>query len=151
MKKDYQRMTEKAKDGSPALITEMIFHEFEKLQGQGKRRYYTDSDVLNIVIKYLAELEDKIENGTLIELPCKVWDKVYMPWEFYGECGIAILSVEEIEISRQSIFTNLKSDDLDFLRKYNHGAFYFDEVGKKVFLTKPEAEAKLKELQGDRV
>lgn len=26
----------------------------------------------------LAELEDKIENGTLVELPCKVGDDVYM-------------------------------------------------------------------------
>lgn len=26
----------------------------------------------------LAELEDKLENGTLIELPCKVGDKVYV-------------------------------------------------------------------------
>ena len=98
----------------------------------------------------LWEIENKIENGTLVELPCKVWDTVYMPWEFDGNCGIAILSVEEIEISRQSIFTNLESDDLVFLSKYNCGVFYFDEVGTKVFLTKAEAEAKLKELQGDR-
>ena len=28
-------------------------------------------------IERLAELEDKIENGTLIELPCKVGDTVY--------------------------------------------------------------------------
>ena len=97
-----------------------------------------------------AEVEDKIEQGLMIELPCKVWDTVYMPWEFDGNCGIAILSVEEIEISRQSIFTNLESDDLVFLSKYNCGVFYFDEVGTKVFLTKAEAEAKLKELQGER-
>lgn len=29
----------------------------------------------------LAELEDKIENGTLIELPCKVGDTVYDLWK----------------------------------------------------------------------
>ena len=30
-----------------------------------------------IAIERLAELEDEIENGTLVELPCKVGDTVY--------------------------------------------------------------------------
>lgn len=34
---------------------------------------YALCDVLN----RLAELEDKIENGTLVELPCKVGDTAY--------------------------------------------------------------------------
>lgn len=69
MNKDYKRWTERAKDGSPALITERIFYELGKLQGQTKKRYFTDSDVLDIVTRYLAEVEDKIENGTLVEFP----------------------------------------------------------------------------------
>lgn len=70
MKKDYQRMTERAKDGSPVLITERIFYEIIKSQGQGKKQYFAkDSDVLDIVTRYLAELEDKIEQGRMVELP----------------------------------------------------------------------------------
>ena len=34
-------------------------------------------------IDRLAELEDKIEHGTLIELPCKVGDTAY---KVYGKC-----------------------------------------------------------------
>lgn len=31
----------------------------------------------SMAVKRLGELEDKIENGTLVELPCKVGDVVY--------------------------------------------------------------------------
>lgn len=34
------------------------------------------------IAERLALLEDKIENGTLIELPCKVGDKVYCIYHF---------------------------------------------------------------------
>lgn len=140
MKKDYQRMTEKAKDGSPALITEMIFHELEKLQGQGKRRYYTDSDVLNIVIKYLAELEDKIENGTLVELPCKVGDVLYYVKKYEPTPRIEENKVHTIEIYECR-------DGLTIRIWTQNGTFYADKM-PNVFKTKSEAEAKLKELQG---
>lgn len=70
MNKDYKRWTERAKDGSPALITERIFYEIKKSQGEGKKHYFADNgDVLDIVTRYLAELEDKIENGILVEFP----------------------------------------------------------------------------------
>lgn len=76
--KDYKRWTERAKDGSPALISERVFYEIVKSQGQGRKHYFADNgDVLDIVTRYLAELEDKIENGTLIELPCKKGDDVF--------------------------------------------------------------------------
>ena len=140
MKKDYQRMTEKAKDGSPALITEMIFHEFEKLQGQGKRRYYTDSDVLNIVIKYLAELEDKIENGTLVELPCKVGNTIY--WISSNNRDIIEVVVNRIafvEHDRKILYVAEKGVG-------EYSIMFIDDI----YTTKAEAEAKLRELKGDR-
>ena len=134
MKKDYQRMTEKAKDGSPALITEMIFHEFEKLQGQGKRRYYTDSDVLNIVIKYLAELEDKIEQGRFVEIP--LTDK------------------DILEDYARKIF-DAWNDITGAIN--NNCSWYYealsvidDIVGMVWGITSRQYEAKLRELKGDR-
>lgn len=97
----------------------------------------------------LCDLEDKIENGTLKFMPCEVGDTVYMPWEYDGEDGIAILTVEAIGITENScIYTNLTSDDLGYMEKYNDGVFCFEEVGKIVFLSKAEAEAKLRELKG---
>ena len=53
--KDYERVTQK--QGEPIIVS--------------KRVYYR-----------LRELEDKIENGTFIELPCKVGDKVYCVYHF---------------------------------------------------------------------
>ena len=100
-------------------------------------------------IERLAELEDKIEDGTLRFLPCKTGDKVYMPWEYNGVNDIAELTVKRISVDEKCIDTNLKSDVFDYFRKYDFGVFMFDEIGAKVFLTKPEAEAKLKELKGE--
>lgn len=148
MKKDYPRMTEKAKDGSPALITEVIFHELEKLQGQGKRRYYTDSDVLNIVIKYLAELEDKIENGTLAELPCKVGDTIYYIYDCENSCGKIV--AREIDKGIVDGISH-QEDGIWIHARYDSGLTYWhkeDDKDKTLFLTKAEAEAKLRELQG---
>lgn len=48
-----------------------------------------DADTSSIfaVYKRLAELEDKIENGTLIELPCKVGDDALDANEVCPICG----------------------------------------------------------------
>ena len=73
----------------------------------------------------LAELEDKIENKTLVELPCKVGDTVYQ----FDNAG----NIYESKI-KQLI--------------YDTGHISFDEraIGTSIFLTKAEAEARLKEL-----
>ena len=92
------------------------------------------------VVNRLAELEDMIEDGRLIELPCKVGDKLYWvsssikkpeEWEiidiaFYGE-----ITVTRRKKSQKEIFY-----------------FYSRLLGEEWFTTKPEAEAKLKELRG---
>lgn len=101
----------------------------------------------NDLIERLAELEDKIEDKTLIEVPCKVGDKVYMPWEYDGINGIAELTVNDIFIDNGSIQTNLTSDAAEYMRRYRYGLFDFEDIGKAVFLTKAEAEAKLEELR----
>lgn len=91
-------------------------------------------------IERLAELEDKIENGTLIELPCKVGDKVYYIdekkwcWE---------MVVAEIAILKKHIVYKIGNGRKEL--RY----VYYEDLGKKWFLTKAEAEAKLKELQND--
>lgn len=73
----------------------------------------------------LAELEDKIEQGTLIELPCKVGDTVYQT------NGVRIYE-SKVE-----------------LLIYDCGRWAFNEkaIGTSVFLTREEAEKRLEELQ----
>ena len=80
----------------------------------------------------LAELEDKIENGTLIELPCKVGDNVYQT------DGVRIYQGEIYEITLRKGLPIFAADIV-----------CFDEraIGESTFLTKAEAEAKLAELK----
>ena len=86
------------------------------------------------------------ETGEVHPLPCKIGQTVYMPWEWNGESGISTLTVKivHIDIDFATIGTDLTSDNLDYLGKYNYGVFSFDDVGKTVFLTREEAEAEKK-------
>lgn len=89
------------------------------------------ADKTRMILKKLAEYEDLEEQGRLISLPCKLGDTVY---EITG--------------------TTTRGYDWKYLtyeKAYVHGTvFNLDslyDVGKTVFLTKSEAEAKLKELR----
>ena len=80
--------------------------------------------------EYLA---DKLLANGVIVSPLKLGDKIY---QIFGN-KIVKFEVLDIEIE----FRN-------FVRKkyrYNYNAFTNDDFGKTVFLTKEEAEAKLKE------
>lgn len=72
----------------------------------------------------LAEYEDLEEQGRLIKLPCKVGDTVYH-----------VVQGRIVEVSNVDLFFLLLSVDEN---RFNNS----------VFLTKPEAETKLKELRG---
>lgn len=87
----------------------------------------------------LAELEDKIENGMLMELPCKVGDRI---WAILGN-NIFGRKVKSIVIRSDgyTIKTSNKNGWKDLEPYYNA------EFGVIWFLTKAEAEAQLKELQ----
>ena len=102
------------------------------------------------VIKHLAELEDKIEQGTLIELPCKVGDMVYWVWEEYTN-GKQKLSIEEWEVEKICIEKNewavkgLGEELVEGVRQFFW--CHSSKFGILWFLTREEAEKKLKELQ----
>lgn len=100
----------------------------------------------------LKMFEDKLENGTLIELPCKVGDTVYsycyefgyiLPY-FVENINISFLANDRTFISFEA---NSHADETDEL--LDDIDFDLEDIGKNVFLTKDEAEQKLKELQND--
>lgn len=99
----------------------------------------------------LKMFEDKLENGALIELPCKVGDTVY---HYCKEiCAILPYFIERIVIdydveNRNGYWTFecMCSEDDELIDAID---FTTDEIGKTVFLSKSEAEQKLKELQND--
>lgn len=80
---------------------------------------------------------DKIENGTLVELPCKVGDKVYYTWlrESVSESRIEVIKIKENAITFDT------ASGITFL---------VEHIGQTVFLTKDEAEKQLEELRGER-
>lgn len=100
-----------------------------------------DDEEIEEVYHKLKEYEDLEEQDRLIKLPCKVGDTVY---------GISMGKIITLIVNEISIFymkgekiINAKCQNDDMFRNYIEMEF-----GKTVFLTKSEAEAKLKKLRG---
>lgn len=93
--------------------------------------------------KKLAAYEDAEEQGLLLRLPCKVGDTVYA---FLSTCNY----FTECQINKIELKPTLYGNTCYFLEPIGHrGCLYRcfeDDFGKTVFLTKEEAEAKLKEM-----
>lgn len=94
----------------------------------------------------LAELEDKIENGTLLELPCRVGDKFYQVIKGLPiyEWEVETIIFSNIYFSKNYVITARRTTDLAYWK------FWSEDFGKTIFLTKAEAEARLKELQENK-
>ena len=107
---EYKRLTTKDEEGNWQVWEDDYSHPFEALQ---------------VAIDRLAEFEDKIEQGTLIELPCKVGDTVYLIEMDWDEDCKSFYYITETDFMFQ----------------------YLDYFGAYCFLTREEAEKRLKELQ----
>jgi hypothetical protein len=127
---EYKRLTEKAENGKP-YFDGCLKCDLES--DCGLCPYFASG------LNRLAELEDKIEKGTLIELPCKVGDTVYVI------NGAMLLC--EMEISYFSIIGGLK--EFYAVNNDEHYGYYLYEkdLNDDWFLTREEAEKRLKELQ----
>ena len=97
----------------------------------------------------LKDYEDLEEQGRLIKLPCKVGDTVYVNGVL--GCGEA----ERYRVIRVDYHSTLGTGKNEFYIEAllctdpdSSIGFYDKWFGKTVFLTKSEAEAKLKELRG---
>ena len=83
-------------------------------------------DYKNLLIEKLGKYEDLEEQGRLISLPCKVGDTVYH-----------VVQGRIVEVSNVDLFFLLLS-------------VAENRFNNSVFLTKAEAEQKLKEMESDR-
>lgn len=93
-------------------------------------------DYKNLLIERLGKYEDLEEHGRLVKLPCKVGDTIYG----LHKAMVCELDTETIGISK------MPSGEILYLIdgwELDKGDF-----GETVFLTKSEAESKLKELRG---
>lgn len=98
-----------------------------------------DREEIDAVYRKLKDYEDLEEQGRLVKLPCKVGDIVYIAETVLVE---AMCIRIQLDGDRNGIWINAKEYPCD--RWISFKAF-----GKTVFLTKSEAEAKLKELRGN--
>lgn len=104
----------------------------------------------------LKEYEDLEEQGRLIKLPCKVGDTVYVvtsPFNVFDDIEYDENMKDEVYESYVSSITFYECGEQYrmYAKATNHfiGAYFREcDFGKTVFLTKSEAEAKLKELRG---
>ena len=85
----------------------------------------------NELYNRLAEIEDKIENGTLVEIPCKV-----------GDNAVAIIDT----LCYPNAICNVKLKDLAYIVEDENGDVTFQHI-TRIFGTEAEAELKLKVLQ----
>lgn len=113
---------------------------------------------LSIKHKMLA-YELKAENAALrerlskaVELPCKVGDKVYIPWVWDNQSGIMEAPVITIRLYPyiRKYEIRLETDSLNFAQKYHYGNFNDKDFGTLIFTTREAAEARLKDLQGGK-
>ena len=92
-----------------------------------------DCEEIDAVYRKLKEYEDLEEQGRLISLPCKVEDTVY------EITGATARGYDWKYLTYEKAYIHKTIFNLDRL----------NDIGKTVFLTKREAEAKLKELRGE--
>ena len=99
-------------------------------------------DLIRELVHDCRKILNKIEQGTLIELPCKVGDTVYF---VYGTDNDT-MRIDKGKIESLSI----DSESIWFRAIYESGLSYWHTalgLGIDVFLTREEAEKRLKELQ----
>lgn len=106
---------------------------FQTCDGDGYSEKCDDCNFENKICNKLGEYEDLEEQGLLLKLPCKVGDIVYRICGTKGNHYVGERKVVSITIHRYSITISTTRDDT---------------LGKKIFLTREEAEAKLEELRG---
>ena len=97
-----------------------------------------DCEEIDAVYRKLKDYEDLEEQGRLVKLPCKIGTKVYnITW--WDDVQ------EKVVVKGKTYYRTIHKHKVS---KSTFGYTDIEEIGKTVFLTKSEAEAKLKELRG---
>lgn len=104
-------------------------------------------DYKNLLIEKLGKYEDLEEQGRLVKLPCNRGDKIYFIKSAFSMAHFPIeariTSICGVDCDNDVMYSSIT--------EYNKidRRFKSSDIGKTVFLTKSEAEAKLKELRYD--
>ena len=106
-----------------------------------RKEDWENCKTINDVIDKLAQYETLDEQGLLLRLPVKVGDTIYTI-RYGKENNFVVVETKIIEI-RQNV------NGIFFEPLISRKAYKIDDFGKEVFLTKSEAEQKLKEMESD--
>ncbi len=119
---------------------------FEKCNGLGASGECDNCEIMTSVCEKLGEYEDLEEQGRLIKLPCKVGDIIYRVNAGAKEPVIKmrVLQVNYKQLHKDRTIIRIDAMDDNDMRE---SCYFLENIGKTVFLTKSEAEAKLKELR----
>ena len=124
---EYKRLTKKVKD-----CFQYDLKDFKHKIGE-----FGDYDAFfaySMAVKRLGELEDKIEAGTLIEIPCKV-----------GDNAVAIIDT----LCYPNAIYNVKLKDLAYIVEDENGDVTFQHI-TRIFGTEAEAEKRLEEIRNGK-
>ena len=97
----------------------------------------------------LCEFEDKIEQGKIVELPCAVGSEAY---HLTSADTLDELGVGEIFNGNVCSFSKDEKGLWIFCRYDNGLSFWYTErdIGRILFFDRSVAEAKLREMEGER-
>ncbi len=95
------------------------------------------------IVEKLAEYEDAEEQGLLLRLSCKIGDTIWYVDNDDDDYPIK-LEIDTISIDDNKNIWYYANDDV-----YGKFGFIDSDFGKTAFLTKSEAEQKLKEMEND--
>lgn len=104
----------------------------------GKPEGYESKMELVGLLKQLKEYRHLEEQGRLVKLPCKIGTKVYNT-TWWGDVQ------EEVIVAGKTYY---RTDRRHIVSESTFDYFDIEEFGKTVFLTREEAEERLKELRG---
>ena len=128
-------------------------HPYEDFITINETKQLPDTEQSRKVLNRLCDLEDKICEGKIVEMPCKVGQWVYVPWRWEGQQAVAIVKVEEIKFYDSSMhymfFIDMESDVESFNQLFC-GWKIGDSIGKTVFLTREEAERALERSENGK-
>jgi hypothetical protein len=124
---EYKRLTKRNANGEVETV--------KRPKSSYIQEVYEEWDEINRELKLrLAELEDKIEAGTLIEIPCKV-----------GDNAVAIIDT----LCYPNAIYNVKLKDLAYIVEDENGDVTFQHI-TRIFGTKAEAEKRLEEIRNEK-
>lgn len=103
--------------------------------------YHIDEET-DLSVDECLDFKDK---SKIIELPCNVGDTVFVPWKYEEVKGIGFAEIESFKIYTSDNIPIFFLEDFESdIEMCTH--FTKDDIGETVFLTRDEAEAKLKEM-----